>query len=176
MPSKRAKFSTLMICFAPIFSNLPLPFSGITFFGIEGCPFFWCYLCCLFTCFGHDLIIFMRVCMTTRVNEPADGNFYSLTVSWIVNSTYNNILKKEIPMYVKLYFSDITKDPENQPPRRNQADWIIYGYKHLLLFATTGSQHHCPLIEALPPSLPPSAIVFFAPPSAAAIAIILLLC
>ncbi len=40
------------------FCNLPLPFSDVTFFGIDGFPFFWCYLCCHFTCFWHDLITF----------------------------------------------------------------------------------------------------------------------
>jgi hypothetical protein len=55
-------------------------------------------------------------------------------------------------MYVKLYFSDITKDPENQPPPQNQTDVIIYGYKHLLPFATTGCQHHHLLIKAPLPS------------------------
>jgi hypothetical protein len=65
-------------------------------------------------------------------------------------------------MYVKLYFSDITKDPENQPPPQNQTDVIIYGYKHLLPFATTGRQHHCPLLEAPLPSLSSSATAFFA--------------
>jgi hypothetical protein len=50
-------------------------------------------------------------------------------------------------MYVKLKFSDFMKDPKNQPPPQNQTDVIIYGYKHLLSFATTGRQHHRPLLR-----------------------------
>jgi hypothetical protein len=49
-----------LVCFD--FSSLPLTFFGITFYGIEGFPCFWCYLGYLFTCFWHDLIIFLWVC------------------------------------------------------------------------------------------------------------------
>ena len=75
----------------------------------------------------------------TRVKELADGKFYSLTV--FLDCKFNlqqNLEKKEISMYVKLYFFDITKDLENQPPPQNQTDVIISGYQHLLPFATTG--------------------------------------
>jgi hypothetical protein len=43
------------------FSHLLLPFSSIFFFGIKGFLFM-CYLCCLFTCFWYDAIIFLWVC------------------------------------------------------------------------------------------------------------------
>ncbi len=73
------------------------------------------------------------------ISEPADGIFYSLTVFLDCNfNLQQNLLKNEIPMYVKLYFSDIMKDLENQPPPQNQTDVIISGYQHLLPFATTG--------------------------------------
>ncbi len=40
------------------FSNLPLPFSGVTFFGIEGLPFFQCYLVVFLLAFGMILLFF----------------------------------------------------------------------------------------------------------------------
>jgi hypothetical protein len=46
---------------------------------------------------------FMGVCMMTRVKELADGKIYSLTV--FLDCKFNlqqNLLKKEIPLYVKL--------------------------------------------------------------------------
>jgi hypothetical protein len=70
----------------------------------------------------------MGVCMMTRMKEPADGKFYTPTV--FLDCKFNlqqKLSKKEITMYIKLYFSGITKDPENQPPPQNQFDVIIYG-------------------------------------------------
>ncbi len=66
--------------FCSNFSNLPLPFSGITFFGIEGCPFFGVTFVVFLLAFSMILLFFMSVCMTTRVKEQADGKFYSLTI------------------------------------------------------------------------------------------------
>jgi hypothetical protein len=54
------------------------------------------------------------------------------------------------------------KDPENQPPPKNRTDVIIYGYKHLLSFATTGCHHHRPLLKELPSSSPSSIATSFA--------------
>ncbi len=40
------------------FSNLPLPFSGITFFGIKGFPFFGATIVVFFSAFGMILLFF----------------------------------------------------------------------------------------------------------------------
>jgi hypothetical protein len=62
------------------FSNLPLPFSGITFFGIKGFLYFGVTFFVFLRAFVMMLIFFMGVCMTTRVKELADGIFNSLIV------------------------------------------------------------------------------------------------
>jgi hypothetical protein len=100
--------------------------------------------------------------MMTRVKDQADGKIYSLTV--FLNCKFNlqqNLKEKKIPIYIKLYFSDITKDLENQTPPQNQTDVIINCYKHLLLFAATGRQHNPPLFKVPLPSLSSSAATFF---------------
>ncbi len=58
--------------FCTDFSNLSLTISGITFFGIEGFPFFVTFVIFLLA-FGMILLFFMGVCMTKKVKVPTDG-------------------------------------------------------------------------------------------------------
>ncbi len=102
------------------FSNLNLPFSSITFFGVKGFPFFGVTFVVFLRAFGMMLLFFTGVCMTIRVKEPTGGIFDSLRI--FLDCKFNlqqNLLKNGIPLYVKIYFSDIMNDPENQPPPQN---------------------------------------------------------